>query len=607
MRSFAFRLSAAFCVLLAASAASADQVDDLIKQLGDDVLATEAAAADTLVDKQGNFGSIAGLGPAAAKAVPALANELGDESEDVRWRVARALGAIGPAAEAAVPALTKALDDESAKVRAYSAYALGQIGKPASAAGPKLISMVTDEDPLVRRAALRALRIIRLPSEQAIPLMAQVLQDADPRVVVHALNSMAELGEEGVPVLTLALDHPQAKYWACLVLAEIGPAAKSAAPKLVELLKDPEEEVRMQAAIALGEIGPEAAPVAAEPLIVALQEDKAGGVRYGSAFALGKMKAAKADEALRAAAAGDDAFLQLTSVWALMEINPNDESLAEKSVELIIAGLKSEDNPALQHAAAHLVAESKVSNEKVAEHMIAALNGMSPEAVASAINALAAQGKNVVPRLLGGLKNEQLRPYALRVLMKIGPDAEGAAPALVELLDTEDPALKSQLQFALGRIGGPAAAPAVPKLVSSLESENVDVVRSALFALGKIGPEAADALPVLRQRLLDPEEPFKIGVVWAILRIRPEDQRIHTMAVPLLIRALDNEMEVVRYEAAVALGDIGGPAVNALPKLREVAEKDLSEAVRSAAGEAVTKIEGKQAPAPNSLPNPQLP
>ncbi len=51
------------------------------------------------------------FGPAAADAVPALIETLGDEVSWVRGDAIIALGKIGPAAEAAIPALT-VLQDE---------------------------------------------------------------------------------------------------------------------------------------------------------------------------------------------------------------------------------------------------------------------------------------------------------------------------------------------------------------------------------------------------------------------------------------------------------------------------------------------------------------
>jgi HEAT repeat protein len=55
---------------------------------------------------------IAGLGPAAAAAVPALIEALDDEVPSVRFPVTVALGEIGPAAAAAVPRLKQMMEED---------------------------------------------------------------------------------------------------------------------------------------------------------------------------------------------------------------------------------------------------------------------------------------------------------------------------------------------------------------------------------------------------------------------------------------------------------------------------------------------------------------
>jgi HEAT repeat protein len=71
---------------------------------------------------------IAGLGPAAAPAVPALIIALDDPEASVRFPVTVALREIGPAAEAAVPRLKKMVDDEiNDEVAAGAKRALKQI------------------------------------------------------------------------------------------------------------------------------------------------------------------------------------------------------------------------------------------------------------------------------------------------------------------------------------------------------------------------------------------------------------------------------------------------------------------------------------------------
>jgi HEAT repeat protein len=65
------------------------------------------------------------------------------------------------------------------------------------------------------------------------------------------------------------------------------------------------------------------------------------------------------------------------------------------------------------------------------------------------------------------------------------------------------------------------------------------------------------------------------------------------MAIPLLRRALRDERDLARLEAAVALGDIGAAASTAIPILELVAEDDPIKSVRAAAAAALSKIKSK--------------
>lgn len=76
---------------------------------------------------------IAGLGPAAAAAVPALIEALDDPDPVVRFPVTVALGEIGPAAKAAIPRLQIMADEEiNDEIAASARRALRHIQPPAA-------------------------------------------------------------------------------------------------------------------------------------------------------------------------------------------------------------------------------------------------------------------------------------------------------------------------------------------------------------------------------------------------------------------------------------------------------------------------------------------
>ena len=140
---------------------------------------------------------------------------------------------------------------------------------------------------------------------------------------------------------------------------------------------------------------------------------------------------------------------------------------------------------------------------------------------------------------------------------------------------------------------GPDAAAAVPILVKMLADEGAPLERyPAAYALGRIGPAAKPAVEQLRALATSSDEVLVTVALWASLKINPEDRSLLDQAVPALRKALRAEREIVRLEAAVALGEIGAAAAPTIPMLELVSEEDPSKPVRAAAAAALVKIKG---------------
>jgi HEAT repeat protein len=367
-------------------------------------------------------------------------------------------------------------------------------------------------------------------------------------------------------------------------------------PELTALLDHQDPDVRMHAAIALGEIGQASAP--AIPQIVArLQNDEFESVRFAAAFALGKINQPDTDatKALILAAKEDAPLLRTMSWWALARLYPEREDLVRGAAKKIGEGLTSED-PHLRAVAARALADFDAAPELVRPVLLKALQDAEPRVVGHAMDALASLGPDVLTDIDGVLQHPQARHYATLVIYRMGPKAAPAVPALVAALqaagDTEDDdKFRREAQMALAAIG-PAAADAVDVLIESLDSESKEVRGSACYALGKIGPAAEKAVPALQQRMSELEDSDQVAFVWALLHIKPGDEPLAVLAAPLLAAALDNPDDLVRVEAAAALGQIGKPAVKPeiIEKLRSLLD-DPSPEVQQAAADALEELE----------------
>src|SRR5262245_11457695 len=457
MRRFEFAL-ACFAPLVAASVLYAQQADvaKLIAGLSSRTADEQYAAADGLAD----------LGQGNQAATQQLVAALGSSDAALRWRAARALGTGGNAAAAA--ALTKAVADPNAMVRAQAIFALGRLGAADRPTVEAIVARLTDADAGVRRACVRALQMIRPDRKITIPLVVKLLDDSDPHVAMRALSAIAEGGAESVPALIEALDHKEARYWACLALSEMGPQAKAAVGPLAEkALTDQRPEVRLQATIALGEIGPDAKP--AVPTLIKLLADPFESVRSTAAFALGRIGDKSATEALGKLQTSTDPLLQSLSIWALAKMYPQDKPRQQAAIAHLVLKLADKDRNT-GHLAARAIAELSPSDEIIRPAMDKLLAGADAETADRVFSAYASLGPKIVPLAIKALKDQspERRERSLKVLARLGADAAPALPDLVEVVKSGTPQHKAEALFVIAAIGPKADAAAVAAATTAL-------------------------------------------------------------------------------------------------------------------------------------------
>jgi HEAT repeat protein len=431
-----------------------------------------------------------------------------------------------------------------------------------------------------------ALLQIQADRNKAIPLIVKALEDADPGVVMPALHTLAEGGADVVPALAQALDHKEARYWACLILAELGPKAKEAAPALVKVIADERPEVRLQALIALGEIGPDAKPAVAA--VAKAMEDPELSVRYGAAFALGRIGDASAAPALEKAMESKDPFLKQLVVWASAKVDPKNAEKMSMAIKTLVFSLIDE-KPSHRSAAARGLLELG-QDELVSKEIDALIPTLDDEKFDRYVTAFASLGTRVVPRATEVLADPKRRERGMRILARVGPEAVSAVPELVKLLGDNDPQTRTSALYTLGAIG-PKAETAVGPIGEALADSDREVRLAAAFALSRIGPPAKGAAPTIARWINSDDQLTKLAAVMALLKIDPQNQEHVTLAVPVLIDSLAARQEFMRVDAAYTLGEIGKAAASALPAL-EMALRDRSSAVRAAAAEALKKIKG---------------
>ncbi len=319
---------------------------------------------------------------------------------------------------------------------------------------------------------------------------------------------------------------------------------------LVEFLHDADPDLRLQAALALGE---QRDRRAIAPLIDALNDTDIN-VRYHVIEALGKLRAIESAEALAAIAASRDFFLAFPALESLMQIG--DARVVAQIVPLL-------DDELLREPAA--IALGKLGDEAAVEPLVNQLN-TTPELA------------QVIAESLTTLYDRYDKLYGEgKLIADLSRRAISAAGAqnLLAALDQASPEKLRGLAFVLGWLEGPAVDQALTRLLGhesarsdvvealvrhgsgvttllleQLDTDDLDVRRSAVVALGRIGdPQATNALI----RVLDEDSELTIPTVNALAKIGDQS------AFEALLALIGHDDAGIRQAVVGALNSLGAP------------------------------------------------
>ena len=156
------------------------------------------------------------------------------------------------------------------------------------------------------------------------------------------------------------------------------------------------------------------------------------------------------------------------------------------------------------------------------------------------------------------------------------------------VLTADDPEVRAAASEALVQIGPHARSP-LPVLIDNLKDELPTIRLTSANALAEMGASARDAMPALTAAAFnDPVVRVRVEAAVAIWRIDHRSQRV----VPVLIDALRESDEIVRWIAADCLGDIGLDARDAIPALNEALNLSYkTRLIRLGVATAIERIE----------------
>jgi HEAT repeat protein len=327
-----------------------------------------------------------------------------------------------------------------------------------------------------------------------------------------------------------------------------------AAP-LADLLRDPDPDLRIQVAHALGD---QPGPIAGRALMAAL-DDEHPNVRFHAIESLGRLRWREAVERLAGIAESGDFFLAFPAVDALARID--DPRVAARLSALL-------DDDVLAAPAAEAL--GRLAGAEVVRSLTRALDRPNPpvDAIASAIAtlharyerlygggeyvamecqaAITAGGARRLVEAIGSAPADALR--AIVLLLAWVPDA-GAEEALAGLL--ADDRVRDEALDTLVRRGGPRV---VSALVERVTGEDLDVQLAAIEGLGRLGDRTA--APALA-RLLGRDRALSVAAAGALAQIGDA-----SVMDPLFALLTDSDA-AVRQAAIGALNSLGHPGMEA--------------------------------------------
>jgi HEAT repeat protein len=225
-----------------------------------------------------------------ARGVPALEQALSDDDESIRIVAARALGVV-QGEESLEVLLRVALEDESERIRSHVVKVVGE--RKAHEAIPRLESALRAESDMVRANAAVALG--EIGDRSSLPVLFRSLDDPYYKVRClsgHAIARIAPGDEEAKTAVAKRLageDNGMAQVDLAWALGSLGDRSGMETLRTLLFRGEP-EDVRAEAAIALGELG----DASELPVLQKALADKMGLVRSRVAEAMDKIKNLKA-------------------------------------------------------------------------------------------------------------------------------------------------------------------------------------------------------------------------------------------------------------------------------------------------------------------------
>lgn len=498
--------------------------------------------------------------------------------------------------------LVAMLRDGRGHVRANAALGLAAVNQPTI----DLVMLLRDSEPRVAAAAAEAIALLGVLVRPHIPQIAQTLDGAQPEVVDRVVGALAELVGKANDELCAALDVPQALAMKSVVEA-CGRLGRAGVAFLITATGHERGRIRINAIAGLGRWGKADIEASMACLTHIEANDTVPDVRQAAKQAslavIAREKVAAVDSLPKNIPDFEDRKLSVSElaeyasainihemIYALSDgrthVRVNAAralgSLGEKAGPTAPnLGLACRDSIAqVRREAARALGKLGAEALPAAPDLTGALGDVEAEVAEAAAETLEALGPRVLEALVRGLETgSETGGWRVGELISKLP---GAAEVLTDAF--KSPAVNVQVNAALGlgmlgreRVGVGLAA--LNGARTGGDARTREAVRRALEMInpaGRAGP-AAISIEGFEERFLSAAELDK------------HKQAVEGLGVTDLMEYLQDGRDVVRANAATALGALGAAAMPAATALG-VRLRDDAARVRLATAQALDRI-----------------
>lgn len=388
-----------------------------------------------------------------------------------------------------------------------------------------------------RSAAVAAIGEMK---EKVVPHLIHELKQRDSRLRRRVVRLTARFGRE----MIAPGNAIRRRTAAAGALADIPEHAVLAVPALIGALADENAAVAAEVERALRRIGEPAIP-----RILAVLEDGDVNERTAAVRLINDIRTASPEAlaALHAAIRNDAATVRREVAVSLQRVGA-----PEANIHPLLAALEDEE-PGVREEAARTLGgfgrQAKTASGTLRD-VLRDDHTRVRIAAAEALWEIDGDAREVLPTLVGAMRERAVRWRAVMVISSMGADAEPAIPFLISALRDEamhrpfrDPPLSA---LALGRIGEAAW----PALIAACESRDENTRVGAALALRDAGEKAGTGERAAMKTLLrDGSTTVRHAAAMALIAMNESDESL----IPILQEMLDADDDVLRLAAVDSL------------------------------------------------------